>query len=107
MSNDLSLTVFDKSVSHAVEKRILSCQSVKRKNISAGNMPCGRIAEVGGYGESSLIKLISQCALCELINCGNHKSTQDYHHAYIDSADLPSEADTSRFLIHFSPLIKL
>jgi hypothetical protein len=95
MSNDLSLTIFDKNVSHAVEKRILCCESVKREKIFAGEMSCGRITEIGGYRQGALLELITQRGMGELIDRGNHKNAQDEHHACTDSTDLPFEAHTS------------
>jgi hypothetical protein len=77
MSDDFSLPILDKSISHAIEKSILSGESVKRKKISAGDISRGGITEVGGYRKRPSVELISQCALGELIHCANHESTQD------------------------------
>jgi hypothetical protein len=77
MNNDLSFAIFDIRVSHAIEKRIFSCESVKREKISAGDMSRGGITEVGDYGKGPLIELISQRSLGELIYCGNRANTQD------------------------------
>ena len=60
MRNDFAFTVFDVGVSDAIEKRVLSCERMKREKIFAGDMSRGRIAEVGGDGESALVELISQ-----------------------------------------------
>src|SRR5918999_459295 len=106
MSDDLSFSICDKRVSHPIKKGVFSCERVKREKISTGDMSCSRITEICSYRKRTLIELISQCDLGELIDGGNHKHTQDKHYACVDSADLPSEADTSRFLIHFSLLLK-
>jgi len=77
MSDDFSFPIFDKSVSYAIQKSILPGESVKREKISAGDMSCGGITEVGGYLKRPSVELISHCALGELIHCRNHENTQD------------------------------
>ena len=75
--NDFALTVFDESVRHAIEKRVLACQSVKGKKISCHKVSRRRIAQIAGDGQHSLIQLFSQCAPRKLVRGGDYDQTQN------------------------------
>jgi hypothetical protein len=92
MRNDLSFSVFNVRISDAIEKRVFSCERVKREKIFTGDMSRDGVAEVGSDRDGAFVELIPQRAFGELIHCGNHNRAQDQHYAGKNSADLPFEA---------------
>src|SRR6266550_4449164 len=78
---------------------------MKREKISSDQVTGGCITQVGGYSESAFVELIPQHVVGELIHRGNHKNAQNQHNGGIRAANLPLEANTARFLIHFVSLV--
>ena len=95
MDDDLAFTVFDKSECYAVEKRVFSCESVKRQKISSDEVSGGCITERIGNEQNSLIELIAQGVFGDLIYRDQHKNSQEQHYPCKGATDLPLEADTS------------
>jgi tRNA(Ile2) C34 agmatinyltransferase TiaS len=75
VGDDFSFAILDKGVRHPIEPCVFAHQSVDGQQISSGHGSRGGIAEVVCHNQYSLIELIAQRVLSQLVHGGNDKQT--------------------------------